>query len=218
MPLYDYNGATKTEIGKLYDYDGATMRELSHLYDHNGATQSEIFSSEVTVTDLVDWNAWQVVNQPARFEAQTERWPQDNWQYTGALLYGQSPGVGYTYDTRIRQSISLIPGHQYWIHTFMSGVGDERGSGATEITGAIYKLWSTPSWDIGVDESGIFTAGSAQIQIDAWYIAGTARVRLWQYDVIDVTAAFGSTYTAAQMKSYCDLQCKGRSGTYTINT
>lgn len=218
MPIYDHNGATLTQLGKLYDSDGSVSRELSHLYDHNGATKSEIFSSEVAVTDLVNWNAWRVVNEPARFEAQHERWPITNWQYTGALLYGASPSVGYPYDTRIRQSFTLIPGHKYWLHAAMSGVGDEKGSGVFETTGAFHVMWGTPSWEVGFDNSNICIATTSSLSIDAWYIAGTARIRLWECDLIDVTEAFGNAYTAAQINSICNLQCKGREGAYTIST
>lgn len=218
MPLYDYNGVTSTEIGKLYDHNGATSSELAFLYDFDGTTQREVFSGTVAVTDIVNWGGWSVVNQPARLDRQPERGPNEGWEGRGLMLYHSSPSVGYGYDTLIRQTFPMANGHIYWLHAWMSGIGDEKATGSFQASGAFSVQWNTPNRDVGFDASVVFTAASTTLQLQSWFWGDGARIRLWQCDLIDVTAAFGYNYTAAQMKNYCDLQCKGRSGTYTINT
>lgn len=44
MPIYDNNGTTSQEIGKLYDNNGTTSSQISKVYDNNGTTSSLIYS------------------------------------------------------------------------------------------------------------------------------------------------------------------------------
>lgn len=47
MPIYDYDGTTFSEIGKLYDLNGNLASRVSKAYDLNGNLASQVFSSEV---------------------------------------------------------------------------------------------------------------------------------------------------------------------------
>lgn len=62
MPIYDYNGSTSTEIGRVYDYNGSTSTEMSKVYDYNGSTSSEVFSAEANLFPGTDTYAggWSV--------------------------------------------------------------------------------------------------------------------------------------------------------------
>lgn len=45
MPIYDYDGAIKYEIGKLYDNDDVANHQIGKVYDNNGTTNSLIYNS-----------------------------------------------------------------------------------------------------------------------------------------------------------------------------
>lgn len=49
MPIYDHDGTTYYEIGKLYDDDGTTNYQTGKVYDNDGTTSSLIYSAEETV-------------------------------------------------------------------------------------------------------------------------------------------------------------------------
>lgn len=49
MPIYDYNGTSNTEIGKLYDYNGTSNTQIGKVYDYNGTSNSLIYSAEETL-------------------------------------------------------------------------------------------------------------------------------------------------------------------------
>ena len=46
MALYDNNGTTDAEIGKLYDNDGTTNYQTSKVYDNDGTTNRLIYSAD----------------------------------------------------------------------------------------------------------------------------------------------------------------------------
>ena len=46
MAIYDNNGTTSAEIGKLYDNDGTTNHQIGKVYDTDGTTSSLIYSAE----------------------------------------------------------------------------------------------------------------------------------------------------------------------------
>ncbi len=46
MPIYDNNGTTSYEIGKVYDYDGTTSHQIGKVYDYNGTASGLIYTAE----------------------------------------------------------------------------------------------------------------------------------------------------------------------------
>ena len=46
MPIYDTDGTTNYEIGKLYDTDGTTNYQIGKVYDNDGTTNNLIYSAE----------------------------------------------------------------------------------------------------------------------------------------------------------------------------
>lgn len=46
MPIYDHNGTTNSEIGKIYDHDGTTNYQIGKIYDYDGTTERLIYSAE----------------------------------------------------------------------------------------------------------------------------------------------------------------------------
>lgn len=49
MAIWDNNGSTSTEIGKLYDNNGTTTTQIHIVYDNNGTTSYEIYRAEETL-------------------------------------------------------------------------------------------------------------------------------------------------------------------------
>ena len=57
MPIYDNDGTTNYEIGKLYDNDGTTDHQIGKVYDNNGTTDYLIYSAEETIFSGVSFNS-----------------------------------------------------------------------------------------------------------------------------------------------------------------
>lgn len=51
MPIYDNDGTTNYQIGKLYDNDGTTSTQIGKVYDNNGTANTLIYSSDMTLFD-----------------------------------------------------------------------------------------------------------------------------------------------------------------------
>lgn len=49
MPIYDYDGTTTYQIGKLYDNDGSTNYQIGKVYDNDGTTNSLIYTAETSI-------------------------------------------------------------------------------------------------------------------------------------------------------------------------
>lgn len=51
MPIWDYDGATKYEIGKLSDYDGTTSHQIGKVYDNDGTASHLIYTAETPLVE-----------------------------------------------------------------------------------------------------------------------------------------------------------------------
>ncbi len=49
MPIYDYDGTTTYQIGKLYDNDGSTNYQIGKVYDNDGTTNSLIYTADLQI-------------------------------------------------------------------------------------------------------------------------------------------------------------------------
>lgn len=49
MPIYDNDGTTEYEIGKVYDYNGTTWNQIGKIYDNDGTTDTLIYNAEAVV-------------------------------------------------------------------------------------------------------------------------------------------------------------------------
>lgn len=47
MPIYDNDGTTSYQIGKVYDNDGSASHQIGKVYDNNGTASSLIYSGDV---------------------------------------------------------------------------------------------------------------------------------------------------------------------------
>lgn len=57
MPIYDSNGTTIYQIGKVYDNNGSANTQIGKIYDSNGAVNSLIYSAETVLTGgTVKWD------------------------------------------------------------------------------------------------------------------------------------------------------------------
>ena len=52
MPIYDKDGTTSLEIGKLYDNDGTANHQIGKAYDHDGTASSLIYSAETNLGSI----------------------------------------------------------------------------------------------------------------------------------------------------------------------
>ena len=46
MPIHDYDGTVRHEIGKVYDYDGTANHQIGKVIDRDGTTNHLIYSAE----------------------------------------------------------------------------------------------------------------------------------------------------------------------------
>ena len=59
MTMYDWDGTTTRELGKVYDWDGTTSHQLGKGYDWDGTTNNLIYSAElVLLNGTENQNAW----------------------------------------------------------------------------------------------------------------------------------------------------------------
>lgn len=58
MPIYDNDGTTNYQIGKVYDNDGATNYQIGKVYDNDGTTNSLIYTAEENVLQYGVMNNW----------------------------------------------------------------------------------------------------------------------------------------------------------------
>lgn len=47
MPIYDYDGTTNYQIGRVYDDDGTTHYQIGRVYENDGTTSHLIYSTEM---------------------------------------------------------------------------------------------------------------------------------------------------------------------------
>lgn len=50
MAIYDNNGSTNAEIGKVHDDDGTTNHQIGKVYDNDGTTDRLIYSAVTPIT------------------------------------------------------------------------------------------------------------------------------------------------------------------------
>ena len=51
MPIYDFDGAAHTEVGKLFDFDGTAKHQIGRVYDHDGTAAALLYSGETVLYD-----------------------------------------------------------------------------------------------------------------------------------------------------------------------
>lgn len=51
MPIYDFDGTAKAEVGKVYDNDGSVNHQIGKVYDHDGTAAAVIYSGEEVLYD-----------------------------------------------------------------------------------------------------------------------------------------------------------------------
>ena len=106
MAIYDNNGTTNAEIGKLYDNDGTTNYQIGKVYDNNGTTNSLIYSAEV---DILATHGGVSVHASTDYSYNTSSKTLNGFSYSGYTTlkiagntsyrgdnYGQSDGTGAT--------------------------------------------------------------------------------------------------------------------------
>ena len=94
MPLFDNDGTTSYEIGKLYDNDGTTSYQIGKIFDNDDTTSSLIYTASVTMTNLV---------------GSAEQTVADAWSDHGVLS-----------NTVNGNTIPTVTGHRYYVRASAS--------------------------------------------------------------------------------------------------
>ena len=116
MPIYDNDGTTNYQIGKVYDNDGTAQHQIGKVYDWDGTASSLIYSADETF-EISKKSADGTVNQ---------------------MKWFNTPVTGFT-------SVTLtivVDGTQ---DIFYGGIGTQQASGAVSTTapsGALYNVKS----------------------------------------------------------------------------
>lgn len=79
MPIYDNNGTTTYQIGKVYDFNGTTTYQIGKVYDNNGTTTYQIYTAEEPMPDL---EAPEVLNY-FEYHATRSGTSQEGWDLRG---------------------------------------------------------------------------------------------------------------------------------------
>lgn len=182
MPIV-LNGTTFNNGGTA-KYNTTNLKEIKY-----GSTT--VWKKEVTVTDLINYKGWShaTMNTYPGLNSTNET---STCSYnTGLLVYSASPGVGYTDDGRIYQTIKLTSGHKYYcaagaagyggctlVITFCGGANGNKGSGGNYQGNYLWTASSTANQTISFKAT---TNGG-----------DTAYIRVWYATVVDLTASFGS--------------------------
>lgn len=198
MPIYDNNGTTSSILGKIYDNNGTTSYEIGKVYDNNGTTSYEVFSSAVTVTDLVVFKGWTIAAHESRQAGvnTTDETSTVNVS-TGIVLYGSIPSAGLNTGGDIYQNITLTNGHKYWVTYGVYGFGAGNGSDLdpTSLTCKVPGSTTTRTGNFGaVNYATVWTSntsGSFQVRFTS-NNHDDAYCRLSYCTCVDLTAAFGS--------------------------
>lgn len=130
MAIYDNNGTTSYEIGKLYDNNGTTSSQIGKVYDNNGTTNSLIYQSQVFVIDTsqsVTPNTWGVkafndnysevscsysatggvrLNVHNNYGGATEQVQRDFAQFSKITIYVSALDIPNTWNKRTRFGIN----------------------------------------------------------------------------------------------------------------
>ena len=87
MAIYDYDGTTNNEIGKLHDWDGTTSHQLGKGYDWDGTTSHLFYSAEEVIVQA---------DGTSNVNAILKAWNGSNWT---TLNYTPGGGDKITYGT-----------------------------------------------------------------------------------------------------------------------
>ena len=113
MPIYDFNGTTNQEIGKLFDYNGTTANQIAKVYDNNNSSNSLVYQNAFwLVKDTVDQGL--LVNDYNYKEGNgASGWNASTCQiycYTGYNVQSCALRYYFTSETKGRYSTARIQG------------------------------------------------------------------------------------------------------------
>ena len=178
MPIYDNDGTTSYEIGKIYDNDGTTNYQIGKVYDNDGTTSYLIYTAEITVTNLLPKDSIS--------------WSWSDWGYdapssNGAVIT-MDPAKRYfwRHHTWVSQyNVNASADYYSWVQGGLAGISTPS---------AYHSLDTTPS--------GI-TTGKASTRLTAsmrrQYTCGSAGVNNGMLvDITELESVYG-TLTAAQV-------------------
>ena len=81
MAIYDNNGSTNAEIGKLYDNNGTTSNQIGKVYDNNGTTNSLIYSANLSLVPNTDNALYADTSSTYWYSSHTVSWQADGSLY-----------------------------------------------------------------------------------------------------------------------------------------
>ena len=86
MPIYDNDGTTSHEIGKLYDNNGSANAQIGKVYDNNGTTNSLIYSAEQSYANAEITLSGQLLS-----DYYTQTWNSGSYDFRGFSAVSFTP-------------------------------------------------------------------------------------------------------------------------------
>lgn len=103
MPIYDSDGTTNYQIGKVYDSDGTTNHQIGKVYDNDGTVNSLIYTAEEARSDLsasvsnyYEYNKTASAKSPAAWDLSGFGSVSFSWSLTTDMSWPNANGVKST--------------------------------------------------------------------------------------------------------------------------
>ena len=191
MPMYDSNGTTVYEIGKIYDFNRTTNSQISKVYDNNGSANSLIYTAQYAVFD--NGNAVDYAGGWTR-------------KSSGNGSYSMGTSI-YTYAYNTKNSYrAYITSAKIPVSQFSKLTVDWQYSGKTYSTWGCARIalsnYNYISWTNGYPTGGFVvsaqsSAGTSRVTT-TWDISGYTS----DYYFVTVSCSGVDTYTGYNASSY----------------
>lgn len=195
MAIYDNNGSSSVEIGKIYDNNGSSSTQIGKIYDYNGSSNSLIYTASVNCTNMLGTNSNYQLGMTRALDIGWTQSYSDKW-HTDAS------------GTTASRSFACTAGHRYYIRADCSKFGEFTAGGVNQVhvtSGSQRTLVA----DNGTGHVVITANGTSIIpeqyttgSTGAGYSAGTVSHVYMIVDITELEDMVGSTLTAAQVWSY----------------
>ena len=191
-PIYDNDGTTSYEIGKVYDNDGTTSYQIGKVYDNDGTTNSLIYNSELKViTDGALQNGYQFTN----YESNWLSWVGTSGSAYYVVQRAPDQASSGTYRTTVYMK---LPTSQFNTLTFKYSYQAHASAGGIYGT-ALCALRATISGEDGIWNNAIYWAGTN------WGGSGSNQTISWDISNINTDVYFQiatRSYSWAELNSW----------------
>lgn len=140
MPIYDNNGTTNYEIGKLYDNNGTTNYQIGKVYDNDGTASHLIYQAQsdtYTITATTQRDGVAVKSNIITNTGNYEKMVIESVSASGGN-YGQNTARLYCNGVNV-----LYSGNKYDPSSYVNAVHSWSGTFAIAQGGSVYvEVWT----------------------------------------------------------------------------